>query len=199
MKHVVLSPHHDDAVFSLGETMMQMIGLDEEVKVATVFGGIPEDPVGRKKATKLQEEHVAVMRAMRAQWVNGHWLDDVYPQENHRGLTRWILDRIDSADAVWVPAGIHHPDHLTVAARARHAFDMLARRPRLYVYEELPYRVLYPSHAVDRVASWAPTEEIVGHSHHVEAKRDLCVRYESQMGEDILRCLFVPERAWRVA
>lgn len=201
MRHVILSPHHDDALFSVGETMMQMIGQDEQVTVATPFAGVPTDEWGRAKATRLEKEHAEVMTAMRARWVNGRWLDDCYPQENHDGLTRWISNLMNEADTIWVPVGIHHPDHLTVASSARHAYQASRHRPRLVVYEELPYRVLYPSHAVARLAEWADVEghEMVGHSHHLEAKRDLCRRYESQMGEDIERCLFVPERAWRLS
>lgn len=200
MRHIILSPHHDDALFSLGETMMQMIGRDEEVTVATPMAGVPADHWGQTKALRLDAEHVEVMKAMRAHMVNGPWLDDCYPAEAHDGLDRWIGNLMNEADVVWVPAGIHHPDHITVAAAAQGAYQACRRRPKLVVYEELPYRVLYPEEAVRVVELWrlGHDAQMVGHSHHLAAKRDLCRRYESQMGEDIERCLYVPERAWRL-
>jgi len=44
MKHVVVSPHFDDAIGSCGATISRLRRHDEEVVVQTIFGGTPSPP-----------------------------------------------------------------------------------------------------------------------------------------------------------
>jgi LmbE family N-acetylglucosaminyl deacetylase len=204
LNHVVISPHHDDALFSVGETILGLLDTGHTVRVVTPMGGHPTGERGRMKADRLATEHRAALSeaGTGATSVDGPFLDDCY-EASHDGLVGWIQRQMTVADIVWCPVGIHHPDHLTVAGASLKAWEHLGRLPQLRLYEELPYRVLYPSHAEGRIREWRKTLgplELLGYpSHQLDRKIAVVGMYESQMGEDIRRALFVPERAWSVA
>lgn len=191
MTLAVISPHLDDAIFSLGEHLAG--------RVATIicpFGGTPRDGVGKAKYERLIAEHDLVCTKMGLHYVNGHYLDDVYSDTRDiRDLAGWLYDMLNVADAtdVWMPFGIHHPDHLLVTLASLEAVDRFDIG--FCMYEELPYRVLYPRQVNHDVVEDA---ELLGYTPNLELKKEMCRMYASQIGDEIERCLYVPERLWRI-
>jgi hypothetical protein len=187
VKITVLSPHVDDAVFSLAESMLTWIEDGHEVTVLSVFAGIPwHDEEGRRKHTILRAEHDRAMERLGAAHVELDFLDDVYgPRPDTLDVCQAIADATGSTTEQYVwPVGIHHPDHRFLAGI----------RPidrKLWFYDEIPYYVLYPN------AVWDPyqAERWAARSHYQEKSR-LIHEYRSQLNDDLVRCLLVPERVW---
>lgn len=203
MRHVVISPHHDDAVFSLGETLFGLRDAGDDVLVVTPTGGVPSDERGRAKALLLSAEHGRALEFLGASRVEWPFLDDCYPLPSPLAVAERMAATVAVAEVLWLPVGVHHPDHVLYADAAVDAFLALSadERPALRVYEELPYRVLYPRVTIARL-------DLLEHrlgglvplgypSDHPGRKEALVGFYESQAGADLLRCLFVPERPWR--
>lgn len=189
MKVAVISPHLDDAVFSVAEHMLSRP--DWEFTIITPCARIPPDPAGEAKYLRLLDEHDEVCRAGKWNYVNGPFLDDVYGPDNLDGLVTWLRSVVlgQHFDEMWVPYGTHHPDHVEVMEAAEWLIDEV---PRYCIYEELPYRVLYPFE-VSRVDPMV----LIGYDPSMlERKRELCRMYASQIGPEIERCLYVPERLW---
>lgn len=184
----------DDAVFSVGEFLCQRPG----TLIISPFAGLPDDDVGHAKYTRLYAEHERVMRAIKADWLNGPFLDDVYAATRDiTGLQEWIHGALvaNNVHEVWVPYGIFHVDHLATANAALAAAHSL--QIGLCIYEELPYRVLWPEQ-VRRVRLGLAT--LMGPALDLDRKKELCAMYASQTkGDDIHRCLYAPERVWRVS
>lgn len=197
-KVAVLSPHLDDALFSCAETMLSRPDLD--FTIVCPYGGFTQDTVD--KYSRLLTEHAAVLDETGWEGVHGFLLDDGHP-----GVSPWYIDdraaevlefltvfqSLDSYDEWWVPLGIHHPDH--VACRA--AFDRLAPAAQVVVYEELPYRVLYPTLAGALTMRLPVSASLVGSSGHLPEKQRLVRMYESQVGPELERHVYAHERLWR--
>lgn len=191
---VVLSPHLDDAVFSCGERLAD----GAPTTIACPFAGSPPDPAGKAKYQMLRREHVAACVLLDVRHLDGPFLDDVYLDRNIRALRGWISRAIRLANEVWIPLGIHHPDHALISALT---FASVTDQ-RVVVYEELPYRVLYPELTVALVAALALLRPLQAQGRHLalDAKRAAVGCYQSQLrGDDVARSLFVPERAWVVS
>lgn len=187
MRVAVISPHLDDAVFSVAENMLSRP--DWHFDIVCPFGGIPDDPAGKTKYERLLEEHYQVLDATGWGHRTGPFLDDVYGPVDMIELRVWFGEQLScNYDAWWSPRGIHHPDHCHVAEVIR-----ALGRPResLSIYEELPYRVLYPGKYGLR------SGELMGYDPAMlDQKKILCRMYASQIGPDVERCLYVPERLW---
>lgn len=189
MRVAVISPHLDDAVFSVAEHMLSRP--DWEFTIVTPFGGQPSEEPHRSKYLILHDEHQRVCEHMGWDLVNGPFLDDAARPDHERrivpGLQDWLQEVLVDFDQEWWPEGIHHPDHQLVAL-ARYRVH-----PRTHRYEELPYRVLWPenvmvnSHGYD-LQGYDPS--------NLHKKRELCRMYASQVDEQLERCLFAPERLW---
>lgn len=192
-RRVVISPHLDDAIFSVGE---QLAGAP--ATIACPFAGIPNDRAGRQKYLTLRREHTRACRTLSLDRFDGPFLDDVYPTRNLSALRGWFKAAVHQAGEVWVPLGIHHPDHILLAALA---LDVLQGRP-FVLYEELPYRVLYPEATATALACirLRRTLHPRGTRAALGAKRSAVESYRSQLrGDEAARCLYVPERTWWVA
>lgn len=193
---VVVSPHLDDALFSVAEHLAS----ESDVVIATAMGAVPDDPAGVAKMERLHREHATAVAQIGARRFDGPFLDDCYPAPDPAGLDVWFDAVVAMADRLWIPAGVHHPDHLLCSNAAVAAWDRAGRPVPIAVYEELPYRVLYPAVTTARLAIL--TDRIgplalTGYpSTNLAAKRDLVGCYVSQVGEDVARCLYVPERLW---
>lgn len=210
MKIAVISPHVDDAVFSVGEHMLSRP--DDEFTIVSACGVVPLDGQFIGKYKRLLAEHAEACERGGWEMANGNFVDDAVTKDYlspHTGdlqeLTEWhaetlqrrgVAVSIDKFDEWWVPFGIHHPDHRHV----RHAVGQINRpTARVMFYEELPYRVLYPKEATQLTAN-SLCAEIVGFGplgQQLEAKQRLCRVYASQIGPDIERSLYAPERLWR--
>lgn len=201
---IVISPHLDDAVFSMGQTIANHSG---PVTVATVFAGMPgpgvtpyEQSAGFTSSTEAVsvriKEDDAALEVLGASQVLGAFLDR--PQRTEAvgsgHLARWLAAQMVGHDVIAVPLGIHHPDHLLVAKHALEAAT--CTKAEILVYEELPYRVQFPLGSAARARQYTSlaTETLTG-----PEKRAAVACYTSQLSETLLDCVFVPERVWRVA
>lgn len=148
---VVVSPHLDDAVFSLGATIASASRSGSRIEVLTVFGCDPSsrgpangwDARGGfategEAATARREEDRAACRLVGAE---PHWLPfrggGYTPHKDIDAIAAAITDRVTGADAVLVPGfPLRNDDHAWLAG----LFD---ERPppstRLGRYVEQPY------------------------------------------------------------
>lgn len=187
MRFAVVSPHLDDAAFSLGETIADWVDEGHEVTIFSVYAGIPKDPDGRAKYQRLWLEHERCCEVLGAAHHNMDFLDDTYcPRPPVTAVTGAIRDAVAGFNVVVGPTGIHHPDHQRVAAVCA---DLGTWR-----YDELPYYVEFPLQAFRGAGEYAMITPPPG---HLPIKRRACLAYESQIHEKEERCLWVPERLWR--
>jgi LmbE family N-acetylglucosaminyl deacetylase len=140
---VILSPHTDDAIFSLGQ---HLTTLDSDVPlvIASVFAGIPEDDAGHRKHKRLRAEHELACEIIGAAEWNGDYLDDVYqPRPTVTEIRDWIVKACTELDAttVYIPLGIHHPDHVSRHSRSTRTPQIA---PTIRLYADLPYHTDYP-------------------------------------------------------
>lgn len=205
MRVAVIGPHLDDHVFSVGEHMLARP--DDDFWLITLAAEIPTMEPHQSKYGRLRDEHQAACNRMGWQQINGGFVDDAVPPNGwNLPLT---VERVEDwltlclgqgqADEVWAPFGIRHPDHRVVAEACRN----IAGRNWCW-YEELPYRVDTPMEAHIRFGQLSDlfgTLNLVGFGplgEQLDAKRRLCNVYASQIGPDIERCLYAPERLWRL-
>jgi LmbE family N-acetylglucosaminyl deacetylase len=187
---VVVSPHLDDAVFSLGSTIAAATRAGASVRVLTVFAGDPdsETPAGgwdaatgfhtQGEAARARRDEDAI--ACAAIGAAPEWLpfpDVQYADRpSDEGLWESLALSVEDADAVLIPGfPLAHPDHawlheLVVGRR-------LPRRARLGLYVEQPY-------------AWrgkqdppppTPWERLRGRRPDRRAKRDAIQAYRSQL------------------
>jgi LmbE family N-acetylglucosaminyl deacetylase len=149
---VVVSPHLDDAVFSLGTTIAAAVRTGGEVRVLTVFAGDPDSdaPAGDWDSATGFRTHGEAARARReedrracaAVGATPEWLpfpDSQYgASATDEQLWAPVAEAAENADCVLVPGfPLVHPDH----ARLN---ELVLRRglpghARLGLYVEQPY------------------------------------------------------------
>lgn len=190
-KILVYQPHFDDAVWSIAEHMLTWQKQGHDVAIVTVCGW-----TGAEKENILGREHMAVMARMKLYGWEHPLKDDAHPQAGNRFDVAQEMAEVISADldreapdVVVSPRGIHHPDHLDVAW----ACGMAVTTER-WIYEELPYYVLYP----ELVSGARQTWERLKCDDYFATKRYLCAMYESQWAPNLRRTVFAPERIWRI-
>lgn len=167
----ILSPHVDDAIFSLGDYMQSL----EDVTIVTPFAGIPNDATGMMKHIALRKEHEKACDFLDVDYINGDFFDDVYqPRPEATALIAWLEIILPKFDSIIAPIGIHHPDHVLLR-------NVLMEKFRIdKFYMELPYGVLYPDIAAKLkiLARVSLTHTIQKNSH---AKLSAVKCYESQL------------------
>ena len=98
IRHVVISPHLDDAVISMGGTIVELIGQSKDLMVVTVFAGKPESTVQTNLVRQLNElgglmddavqtriaEDIEVMDYLGAKSAHLDFLDCIYRTDNNR-------------------------------------------------------------------------------------------------------------------
>jgi LmbE family N-acetylglucosaminyl deacetylase len=151
-KIVVLSPHLDDAVFSLGASIAEATRAGKEVRVVTVFAGDPRLPLPAawwdratgfatfaEAARARREEDSLACGLIGATPV---WLPfgDATYEEEHEDDKVWsaVAEAVGDADAVLTPGfPLVHVDHawLTRLVLERR----FERDPRVGLYVEQPY------------------------------------------------------------
>lgn len=202
MTTLVISPHLDDAVFSVGG----WIAGESDVIVATVFAGVPAvlvEPIGEGFESGAQEvearrgEDLDACSAVGAMAVHGPFLDGPYTghaESDENEIARWIvsLERVFEASTLARPAGVRHPQHIATARAAA-----LSHQPGVsrYVYAELPYSVLWPE-----LVPEIPGElvELLHNEGRAAWKQAACERYASQYPSTDHDALRAPERLWRL-
>lgn len=191
MKTIIISPHTDDAIFSLGSFIAS--GRLGETVIVSPFAGIPTDAAGKKKHTTLRAEHLQACKLLGCDVINGDFFDDVYGKQDIQALLVWfteVIKKVDKFDNLLIPLGIHHPDHILVR-------DLIIEHfPYHGYYWELPYRVLYPDLAAEMSVRFARGCEMLTQE-DLPKKREATLLYRSQVGAHMHSQLFVVEGIWR--
>jgi LmbE family N-acetylglucosaminyl deacetylase len=149
---VVVSPHLDDAVLSLGATIADHVAAGGEVLVLTVLAGPPgsDQPAGdwdracgfATEADAVRARRQEDLRACRLLGAAVEHLDGPDGQygrsPDEATLTEGVRRAVRHADDVLVPGyPLAHPDHRWVATTVLRALAAADRQVRLYA--ELPY------------------------------------------------------------
>lgn len=187
MRTLIISPHLDDAIFSLGNFIQEM----DDVTILTVFGGMPTDEEGFQKYRTLHWEHQKACEVLGVTYTNLDFLDDVYGLQDEAEILRVLKKAVQAIepDEIYVPVGIHHPDHKLVNKIFSENFKID------YLYCELPYAVLYPMAETNYLMSIG---QIMGRPHS-QLKEKAVKCYQSQIQNDhILSELFVEEHVWKM-
>lgn len=179
MKVAIISPHLDDAIFSLGE---YILNTHNDITIITPMGGIPDDKIGREKYEILHKEHIEACVITGVNFINGPFLDDVYPRIDENLCRQWIKEQITHDDLVIIPLGIYHPDHVLI----RRLCDDLNIENKMY-YSELPYATDYPGLNRDLSKNMFKPES---------AKFSLVTCYKSQTGSDVVDRVMQKENLW---
>jgi LmbE family N-acetylglucosaminyl deacetylase len=148
---VVVSPHLDDAAFSLGAAIAKATRSGVTVRVLTVFAGDPDlsGPPGWWDRKAGFESEGAAARARRQEDVEAcrilgarpEWLpfrDASYePSEDDDEIREAVREAVGVADTVLVPGfPLHHVDHLRIT---RLLLDGRIPGARMGLYVEQPY------------------------------------------------------------
>ena len=203
MSSLIFCPHTDDAIFSLGD---YIIDNDHSFTIASAFAGIPTDEVGHKKHTLLRQEHNEACAMINAKAINGDFLDDVYGKQNKDDLINWIKNIIVDFNNIYIPLGIYHPDHIFLSDVL---FSLMKDfNKTYYVYAELPYRLLYPELHKQRIRMFESSHTLENISiDFTEHKINAIKKYNSQIAyvhnpsyinENLIGKLIAEEKLWRV-
>jgi LmbE family N-acetylglucosaminyl deacetylase len=189
---VVVSPHLDDAVLSLGATIARATRAGTAVEVLTVFGGDPESTAppngwdGRAgfesaggAASTRREENREACAIVGAEPVALPFFGGGYGARPEPDVVRRaVAHAAEGADALLVPGfPLTNDDH-------RWLHELLTGQrvtsSRLVLYAEQPYRyaVRHERPRPDAPHSWRPAQ---ARPAHVLAKRRAILAYRSQL------------------
>ena len=203
MSSLIFCPHTDDAIFSLGD---YIIDNDHSFTIASAFAGIPKNWAGYKKHIRLRKEHEEACSMINAKVINGDLLDDVYGKQDEDILIDWIKSIIVNFDNIYIPLGIYHPDHVLLSDNL---FNLMKNFNKTYfVYAELPYRMSHPELYKERLKQFESVYTLKNISinftkHKIEAIK----KYNSQIAyvhdpsyidEDLIGKLIVEEKLWKI-
>lgn len=207
---VIASPHLDDAVLSCGQLMAGRA----DTTVVTVFAGLPADEVeltdfdarsgftsGDAAVRSRRTEDGNATRLLRSDSEHLQFVDDQYRDELPdvdaiaEQLAR-IVEMVGGHELL-APVGLLHPDHIATSEAALQLADVYD----VWLYEELPGRVLWPELAASRLAN---IDERFDLAHQFIGEGPLTMKlravhcYVSQLWALDRRCITVPERFHRV-
>jgi LmbE family N-acetylglucosaminyl deacetylase len=170
---VVVSPHLDDAVMSLGSALAQAVQEGAKVEILTVFSDVPSSTAPAslwdsqcgfategEAATARREED---RRACAVLGAKPRWLDfgaECYERRgNDDDIHSAVTSAIDGADAVLIPGfPLAHADHANLSR-------LLLRKginfPRIGLYAEQPYMFTQGKTPVGAALS-PPLQSVVG-------------------------------------
>ena len=203
MSSLIFCPHTDDAIFSLGD---YIIDNSHNFTIAAAFAGIPTDEIGYKKHTRLRQEHDEACAMINVKTINGDLLDDVYGKQHEYDLIDWIKNIIVNFDNIYIPLGIHHPDHVFLSDTI---FSLMKDFNKTYfIYAELPYRMSYPELHKERLKRFESAYTLENISiNFTKHKIDAIKKYNSQIAyvdnpsyidEDLIGKLIVEEKLWKI-
>lgn len=147
MNSLFISTHLDDAVFSCGK----LISVIENPTVLTVFGGVPDaenivtaydQKSGFSSAKEAVEarnsENQTALALLGAKNITLDFVENQYDQtNNYADLVKELNKHIQEYDEIYIPLGLLHPDHLTVAQACKEA----RQDKPTWVYMDMPYYV----------------------------------------------------------
>ena len=144
---VVLSPHLDDAVFSLGQHLIEWIEQGKKIKIINIFTKFGNIEIDLEKYRK--EKDKKVMDYLKVKWENWNFTDGGFRLSDKKmlfggkiikeddNLKKNIEKRLKKikADLVLAPRGVGgHVDHILVREMARKIMDS-----KIEYYIDLPY------------------------------------------------------------
>jgi LmbE family N-acetylglucosaminyl deacetylase len=168
---VVISPHFDDAVLSVGGLISSRVGSLCAVQVITVCGGIPDESVaasdwdastGFRSAAAAgvarRAEDIAAQESIGAGYTHLDLLDEPYRTESVRdALAVRLPSLLAGADEVFLPAGFGgHGDHVMCRDVALSVIDWSAGAA-VRLYADLPYAADWPGWGRPEAASMLDT------------------------------------------
>lgn len=198
---IVISPHLDDAIFSIGHTIR---GLG--AKVVTICAGIPgngaqptqfDQEAGFASAQEAVEARRAEDReAAELLGVEVIHLDCIDRMYGEAGPS--LLGAVDEALSLepgpWIgPLGLRHPDHVAISAAFR--IGARARERDAFLYEDQPYAQRYPEELAEALTKTWRTDTRI-RSVEGNRKRKACGAYRSQLPPDE-EILYQPETIHR--
>ena len=193
MSNLIFSPQTDDAIFSLGDYIIH----NERITIASAFSGVPTDDAGYKKHTLLRQEHDKACAFVNAKVINNDLLDDVYGKQDKNVLTNWVIDIIKNFDHIYIPLGIHHPDHILLSDTIFSVMDNFVKE--YFFYSELPYRVLYPQLYEERLNKFKSKYSLEKIStKFTKEKLNAIKEYDSQIDKNLIEKLLVEENLWKI-
>lgn len=194
MSSLIFSPHTDDAIFSLGDYIIE----NEKITIASAFAGIPTDDAGYKKHTVLRQEHEYACQLVNAKIINNDLLDDVYGKQDEEYLTNWVIEMIKNFDHIYIPLGIHHPDHILLSDTIFKVMDKFIKG--YFIYAELPYRVLYPELYEVRLNKFKSKYNLNKiDTNFTKEKTNAINKYNSQIDGNLIEKLLLEENLWRIS
>ena len=203
MNNLIFCAHVDDAIFSLGD---YIVDSNDSFAIATAFAGIPTDPSGYKKHTILRQEHNEACLMINAKVINGDLLDDVYGKQNENDLIDWIKSIIVNFDNIYIPLGVHHPDHIFLSDTL---LNLIKYFDKTYlIYAELPYRFSYPESYKIRLKQVELNNNLENiKTNFTKNKMNIIKQYNSQItyvnntsiiDEEVVKNVIVEEKVWKV-
>jgi LmbE family N-acetylglucosaminyl deacetylase len=205
---LVVSPHLDDAVFGCGEYLTEI-----HDPVLTVFAGAPPGDVltdydhscgfssSRTAMQTRWNENAAALNLLGCSHGGLGLLDRQYDAERPSAdvVARALFDAMTQqrCEGLLAPLGIQHPDHVLVSDAA---LQLAITGTPVWLYEELPYRVIWPEAAIARFAEWMRlgwrlVPDFLG-AGDAAIKEKAIGCYASQQVN--IHCCLVPERFWAV-
>jgi LmbE family N-acetylglucosaminyl deacetylase len=204
MRILALSPHLDDAILSVGQTLAAY----PQSTIMTIFAGSP--PQGTKSdydlkcgfkdsneamASRRYEDTMACAQLL-CRPIHLGFLDNQYKhQVGLDKISEKIMEHLRDNDyqMILAPVGLKHPDHIAVSTVAHRL--PISEIP-IYYYEELPLRVLEPEYTAQRLTENAKLK-FIGDGGR-DKKAIALMEYKSQIGSGVLdpTLCFAPERIW---
>lgn len=149
---VILSPHLDDAVLSVGAFIAEASRGGNSVDVVTVFANNPDSsepasawdisagfPTAQAAAVARRQEDQRALARVGARPV---WIpladEEHYPRPSRADVERAVAPLVSTADLILCPGyPLAHPDHKSLSDVVRDLFD--GDRDRVSFYVEQPY------------------------------------------------------------
>lgn len=210
-KFTFISPHLDDAVLSCG----QLIAAEENTEVITICAGLPKKDVktdydmkcgfksSYKAMTERRSEDIVANYRLGSPFVHLNFLDGQYDKLFDLDQATEQLEKLlQGTDLVIAPLGLKHLDHVHTRNTL---LDMYDKNPYwdLWLYEELPYRVIYPDDVQATLTLLRDQHELelqLINDLPLEPKTFAIHAYKSQIytGDINPHNVLVPERYWKV-
>lgn len=209
---LIVSPHFDDAVLSVGQVMAGR----PDMTVATIFAGFPASPKmqttydrdcgfgSAEKAVRVRRrEDRQALETLRARPAWLEFVDHQYGEPADEGTILAALTRLVAKvqpKLLLGPLGLSHEDHHAT----RRVYERLISDCDIeaWLYEDLPYRVVFPEEVPEALAWWKgmghrPELSFVG-TGPLAKKQTAVSYYRSQLWALDHHACLVPERVWRL-